>query len=46
MACGLSESMNALDPIFARDKLIAAEADRMDASVIAWRRDLHAHPEL
>ncbi len=38
--------MNATEAVFARDKLISSEADRMDAAVIAWRRDLHAHPEL
>ncbi|MFN7475388.1 MAG: hypothetical protein ACK5RJ_11470 [Burkholderiales bacterium] len=38
--------MNAPDAIFARDKLITDEADRMEAAVIAWRRDIHTHPEL
>ncbi|MEI6737856.1 MAG: amidohydrolase [Pseudomonadota bacterium] len=32
--------------INARDQTIAAHADRLDAQVIAWRRDLHANPEL
>ena len=38
--------MNAPDAIFARDKLIADHVARMDAAVIAWRRDIHANPEL
>ena len=42
----LAELMNAPDAIFARDKLIADEADRVEAAVIAWRRDIHTHPEL
>jgi amidohydrolase len=46
MTCGLAELMNAPDAIFARDKLIASEADRLESAVIAWRRDIHANPEL
>ena len=38
--------MNATDAIFARDKLIDQQVERMDAAVIAWRRDIHANPEL
>jgi len=30
----------------ARDAAIAAAADRLDAKVVAWRRDFHEHPEL
>ena len=32
--------------ISALDTTIAQHADRLDAAVIAWRRDLHANPEL
>ena len=38
--------MNAPDAIFARDKLIADHVERLEAAVIAWRRDIHANPEL
>ncbi len=48
--------MNAPDPIVAngipntaataRDAAIATHAERLDGQVIAWRRDLHANPEL
>ena len=38
--------MNTTDAIFARDKLIDQQVERMDAAVIAWRRDIHANPEL
>ncbi len=38
--------MNAPDRLIARDQAIATHADRLDAVVIAWRRDLHANPEL
>jgi len=38
--------MNAPDAIFATDKLIADHAERMEMPVIAWRRDIHANPEL
>lgn len=42
--------MNAPDTALAQtialDELIAAHADRLNDKVIAWRRDLHANPEL
>jgi amidohydrolase len=40
--------MNAPDPAVnpKRDQTIASYADELDAKVIAWRRDLHANPEL
>src|ERR671918_512178 len=37
--------MNAPDTLTLEDALIAA-ADRVEKKVIAWRRDLHEHPEL
>lgn len=38
--------MNALIAEFSLDATIAQHADRLNAAVIAWRRDLHANPEL
>ena len=38
--------MNAPDTPFRLDAAIAAAADRVEANVVAWRRDLHEHPEL
>ena len=38
--------MNAPDISFPCDEALAAAADRLEDRVIAWRRDLHAHPEL
>jgi amidohydrolase len=38
--------MNAPDTALALDALIAERAQRLEAKVIAWRRDLHQHPEL
>ena len=38
--------MNARDASFPFDSDIAASADRLEAKVIAWRRDLHQNPEL
>ena len=38
--------MNAPDAFLARDAAISQYADRLDDQVIAWRRDLHANPEL
>lgn len=38
--------MNAPDTPFRFDAAIAAAADRVEAKVVAWRRDLHEHPEL
>ncbi len=38
--------MNAPDAFLARDAAIAQHADRLNDQVIAWRRDLHANPEL
>ena len=38
--------MNAPDAHVLRDTRIDAEADRMDQQVIAWRRHIHANPEL
>jgi amidohydrolase len=38
--------MNAPDSPFQLDAAIAAAADRVEAKVLAWRRDLHEHPEL
>jgi amidohydrolase len=38
--------MNAPDAAFPFDAALHAAADRLEAKVIAWRRDLHAHPEL
>ena len=38
--------MNAPDKHAIRDARINAEADRMEQQVIAWRRHIHANPEL
>ncbi len=38
--------MNAPDAFLALDNIIAQHADRINDKVIAWRRDLHANPEL
>ena len=38
--------MNAPDHPFPFDAAVAAAADRIEPRVIAWRRDLHANPEL
>ncbi len=38
--------MNAPDNAFPFDAAIAAAVDRIESKVVAWRRDLHAHPEL
>jgi amidohydrolase len=38
--------MNAPDAFLARDAAISQHADRLNEQVIAWRRDLHANPEL
>jgi len=38
--------MNAPDTPFPFDSVIKEAAGRLEAKVIAWRRDLHAHPEL
>ena len=38
--------MNAPDAFLARDTVISQHADRLNDQVIAWRRDLHANPEL
>ena len=38
--------MNAPDAFLARDSAISQHADRLNDQVIAWRRDLHANPEL
>ena len=38
--------MNAPDAFLARDAAISQHADRLNDQVIAWRRDLHANPEL
>jgi amidohydrolase len=38
--------MNAPDQPFPFDEAIATAADRLEAKVIAWRRDLHQNPEL
>lgn len=38
--------MNAPDAFLALDSIIAQHADRINDKVIAWRRDLHANPEL
>ena len=38
--------MNAPDAPFPFDQAILDSARRLEAKVIAWRRDLHAHPEL
>ena len=39
-------SMNAPDKPFPFDEAITAAADHLEKKVIAWRRDLHEHPEL
>ena len=38
--------MNAPDAFLATDAIISQHADRLNDQVIAWRRDLHANPEL
>src|SRR6188508_2421204 len=38
--------MNAPDTPFAFDAAIAAAADKIEPKVVAWRRDIHANPEL
>ena len=38
--------MNAPETPFRFDAAIAAAAERAEAKVVAWRRDLHQHPEL
>lgn len=38
--------MNAPDAFLARDAAISQHADRVNDQVIAWRRDIHANPEL
>ena len=38
--------MNAPDKPFPFDEAIAAAAERIEAKVIAWRRDIHQNPEL
>src|SRR6218665_3109978 len=38
--------MNAPDRAFPFDEAIAIAADKIEAKVIAWRRDLHQNPEL
>src|SRR5262245_24371285 len=38
--------MNAPDRPFAFDPEISAAAYRLESQVIAWRRDIHANPEL
>src|SRR6476469_6978197 len=38
--------MNAPDIHALRDARISAEADRLEQQVIAWRRHIHANPEL
>ena len=38
--------MNAPDAFLARDAAISRHAERLNDQVIAWRRDLHANPEL
>ncbi|MEO8100989.1 MAG: amidohydrolase [Betaproteobacteria bacterium] len=38
--------MNAPDAFVALDTIIARHADQINEKVIAWRRDLHANPEL
>lgn len=39
-------AMNAPETPFRFDAAINAAADRVEAKVVAWRRDLHEHPEL
>src|SRR4051812_11088435 len=38
--------MNAPDQLFPHDAAISAAADRIEPKVVAWRRDIHQHPEL
>ncbi|HUL97772.1 MAG TPA: amidohydrolase [Usitatibacter sp.] len=38
--------MNAPDKAFPYDAAIAAAADRLESTVVTWRRDLHQNPEL
>jgi amidohydrolase len=38
--------MNAPDSPFPLDAALSTAADRVEPKVIAWRRDLHEHPEL
>jgi amidohydrolase len=38
--------MNAPDSPVPFDALVAAAADRVESKVLAWRRDIHEHPEL
>jgi amidohydrolase len=38
--------MNAPDRQFPFDSAVAAAADKVEARVVAWRRDFHEHPEL
>src|SRR5260221_2800536 len=38
--------MNAPDNPFAFDPAILAAADKVEARVVAWRRDFHQNPEL
>ena len=38
--------MNAPENLFPFDAVIRDHADKLDAQVIAWRRHLHANPEL
>src|SRR5438045_3644943 len=38
--------MNAPDKPFPFDDAVATAADQLELKVIAWRRDLHANPEL
>jgi amidohydrolase len=38
--------MNAPETLFRSDAVINAAADRVEAKVVAWRRDFHEHPEL
>jgi amidohydrolase len=38
--------MNAPDSPFCLDSAVADAADRVEPRVVAWRRDLHEHPEL
>ena len=38
--------MNAPDAFLALDEIVSRHADRINDKVIAWRRDLHANPEL
>jgi len=38
--------MNAPDSQFPFDNAVSAAADKVEARVVAWRRDFHEHPEL